>query len=43
MSDTTETQDSFLDFEKELLGDNAAVAEAVVEAGKERGYVHMHH
>ena len=31
MSDTTETQDSFLDFEKELLGDNAAVAEAVVE------------
>ena len=31
MSDTTETQDSFLDFEKELLGDNAAAADAVVE------------
>ena len=31
MSDTTETQDSFLDFEKELLGDNAAAVDAVVE------------
>ena len=31
MSDTTETQDSFLDFEKELLGDTAAAADAVVE------------
>ena len=31
MSDTTETQDSFLDFEKELLGDNAAAADAVVK------------